>query len=208
MRPAPRILLPVLLLALAAGTSLARQDAQVSRRDADSLQQKIDVIAQRGLVPQKTALRTTVTEGEINSYLAIYGKGQLPTGVIEPRVSILGGDRVFGRATIDLDAVRREGSGGWLDPTSYMSGQLPVTAQGVVRSHDGVARLDLESAQVAGIGIPKSVLQRIVTYYSRSPDYPNGINLDDPFPLPAGIRAIEMRRGEATVVQQQVESRQ
>ncbi len=202
MRAAPRIVFALLIVALVAATSVARQQAQITRRDADSLQQKIDLIAQRGLVPQPAASRTTVTEGEINSYLAIYGKDQLPGGVIDPQVTILGGDRVFGRATIDLDAVRREGSGGWLDPTSYLSGHLPVTAQGLVHTRDGVARLDLESAQVAGIGIPKGVLQRIVSHYSRTPDYPNGINLDEPFPLPAGIRQIEMRPGEATVVQQ------
>jgi hypothetical protein len=166
------------------------------------MQQKIVLIAERGIVPRQAPVRTTVTESEVNSYLAIYARSELPTGVIDPQISILDGDRVFGRATIDLDAVRRAGGGGWLDPTSYLSGRLPVTAEGVVRTKDGVAHLDLESAQVSGITVPKSVLQRIVSHYSRTPDYPNGINLDDPFPLPAGIRQIESRRGEAIVVQQ------
>jgi hypothetical protein len=201
-RHAPRVLVTGLGLALTlvAGAAASLQD--VSRRDADRLQQKIDVIAERGLVPRQTAFRTIVTEAEINSYLAIYGRSQLPAGVVDPQLTILGSDRISGRATIDLDAVRRGSSGGWLDPASYLSGHLPVTAQGVLRTKDGVARFELESAQMAGIGIPKAILQRVVSYYSRTSDYPHGISLDDPFPLPAGIRQIEMHRGEATVVQQ------
>ncbi len=200
MRSASRNVLASLIISLAA-TSLVASQA-VSRRDADSMQQKIVSIAERGLVRQQAPARTTVTESELNSYLAIYAKSELPTGVIDPQISILGGDRVFGRATIDLDAVRRAGGGGWLDPTSYLGGRLPVTAEGLVRTKDGLAYLDLESAQVSGITVPKSFLQRIVAHYSRTPDYPNGINLDDPFPLPAGIKQIESRRGEATIVQQ------
>jgi hypothetical protein len=201
MRAAPGVVVAILLVALVATASTAALQ-NVSRRDADRLQQKIDVIAERGLVPRQTAFRTIVTEAEINSYLALYGKAQLPAGVVDPQLTILGADRLFGRATIDLDAVRRGSSGGWLDPASYLSGHLPVTAQGVLRTKDGVARFELESAQMAGVGIPKAILQRIVSYYSRTPDYPHGVSLDDPFPLPAGIRQIEMRRGEAVVVQQ------
>ncbi len=200
MRSVSRNVLASLIISVAATSLLASQ--AVSRRDADSMQQKIVSIAERGLVRQQAPARTTVTESELNSYLAIYAKSELPTGVIDPQISILGGDRVFGRATIDLDAVRRAGGGGWLDPTSYLGGRLPVTAEGLVRTKDGLAYLDLESAQVSGITVPKSFLQRIVAHYSRTPDYPNGINLDDPFPLPAGIKQIESRRGEATIVQQ------
>ncbi len=197
----PRLLLTGLLLALAVGAGATTPQA-VSRRDADRLQRKIDLIAQLGLVQRPSAVRTTLTESEINSYLAIYGKTQLlPPGVIDPRLTILGGNRISARATIDLDEVRRNSGGGWFDPASYLTGHVPVFAQGVLRTSNGVARLQLESAQVAGISVPKTILQTIVSHYSRTPDYPRGVNLDEPFPLPAGIRQIEMRRGEATVVQ-------
>jgi hypothetical protein len=200
-RRASRLVLACLLLVLTAGAGLAALQA-VSRRDADRLQQKIDLIAERGLIPRPVPLRTTVTEAEINAYLAVYGKTQLPAGVVEPRLAILGSDRVSGRATVDLDEVRRSGSGGWFDPASYLTGQVPVSAQGVLRTSNGVARFQLESAQLAGITIPRTILQQIIAHYSRTPDYPHGVNLDDPFPLPAGIRQIDMRRGQATVVQQ------
>ena len=47
---------------------------------------------------------------------------------------------VSGRAVVDLDVVRqKKSSGGWFDPTSYLTGQLPVTASGRASSR-GTAR--------------------------------------------------------------------
>ena len=54
---------------------------------------------------------------------------------------------------------------------------------------------------VSGVPIPKLLLQEIVSYYSKTRENPAGINLDDPFALPAGIREIQVERGQAIVVQ-------
>jgi len=43
--------------------------------------------------------------------------------------------------------------------------------------------------------------QQIVTYYSRSREHPAGIDLDDPLPLPAGIRELQVEAGRAVIVQ-------
>ena len=59
----------------------------------------------------------------------------------------------------------------------------------------------LESASLAGVPIPKSVLQTLLSHYSRSPDKPDGIGLDDPFALPAAIREIRVEPGRAIIVQ-------
>ena len=64
-----------------------------------------------------------------------------------------------------------------------------------------MARLLFESATVSGVRVPKFVLQQIVSYYSKSETYPSGINLDDPFRLPARIREIQVERGRAIVIQ-------
>ena len=74
-------------------------------------------------------------------------------------------------------------------------------ATGVLHAASGLARLDLESADIAGVPIPKVLLQQIVTFYSRSPEHPSGIDLDDPLPLPAGIRELRVEVGRAIVVQ-------
>jgi hypothetical protein len=45
------------------------------------------------------------------------------------------------------------------------------------------------------------LLQEIVSYYSRTVENPGGFGLDQPFPLPAGIREIQVEPGRAIVVQ-------
>jgi hypothetical protein len=189
----------VILMVSVAGAGAA---VTPSQRDAEQMRQKIDLISQNALSAQPAPRRTTVSEAEINAYLAIDARDQLPQGVIDPAVSILGEGRVSGRATVDLDAVSKErSSGGFFDPMRYLTGQLPVTATGVLHTDNGIARLDLESAQVSGVSVPKAMLQQLLSYYSRSEQHPDGVSLDDPFPLPAKIQRIEMGRGSAVIVQ-------
>jgi hypothetical protein len=71
----------------------------------------------------------------------------------------------------------------------------------LLRTSDGVGRLELESASVAALPIPKSVLQDIISHYSRTQANPAGIGLDAPFALPARIREIQVEVGRATIVQ-------
>ena len=191
-------------------STVVRADVKVTKRDAQLLQQKVATInahaerllKQQPKQPQVQALRTTVTENEVNAYLVYDSKEQLPTGVVDPAVSILGGGRLAGRAVVDLDAVRREKKPtSLLDPMNYLSGRLPVAATGTLTTKEGVGRFQLESASVSGLPIPKMLLQEIVSYYSRSPEIPAGINIDDPFALPARIREIQVERGQAIIVQ-------
>ena len=173
-----------------------------SKRDALAMKQKVEAIAAHGEEPTKQGRRTTVTENEVNSYL-IYELGDdLPTGVVQPSVSALGDGRVSGRAVVDLDAVRKANTSTSLfDLRSFLTGQLPVTAIGVLRTSNGVGRFELQSATVGVLPIPKLLLQEIVAYYSKSPSKPGGISLDDEFELPARIREIQVERGQAIVVQ-------
>jgi hypothetical protein len=45
------------------------------------------------------------------------------------------------------------------------------------------------------------MLQEIVSHYSRSSTAPEGVSIEKPFALPAGIREIEVARGQAIIVQ-------
>jgi hypothetical protein len=174
----------------------------VSKRDADALRQKVAVITAHAEKASKEQRRTTVTENEVNAYFAYDGREQLPTGVVQPWVSILGTGRLSGKAVVDLDAVRRQRNPtSLLDPMNYLMGRLPVTATGTLKTSNGVGRFELESAAVSGVPIPKMLLQEIVSYYSRTAENPGGINLDDPFALPARIREIQVLRGQAIIVQ-------
>src|SRR5262249_36238148 len=83
----------------------------------------------------------TVTEGEVNSYILLEARAQVPTGVVEPYITIVGGGRVSGRAVVDLDAVRKEKNPtSLLDPMNYLMGRLPVTATGVLHTTNAGAR--------------------------------------------------------------------
>ena len=190
----------VLVIALLAVNLLA--GGAVSRHDAEVLKQKVAQINAYAEKPTKQGRRTTVTENEVNAYLAYDAKDQIPAGVVEPSLSILGGGRVSARAIVDLDGVRksRNATSFW-DPVAYLTGRLPVTATGVLKAQSGQAQLILETAAIAGVPIPKLLLQEIVSYYSRTPGKPSGLGLDDPFPLPSRIREIQVERGQAVIVQ-------
>lgn len=189
-------------IAGAAATAAAADRAAIMRRDADQLKQKMSAIRNRSSAAAHHPVRTAITEREVNAYLAFELAGDLPTGVVEPTVMILGPNRVSGRAVVDLDRVRRElNPTSRLDPFYYLTGRLPVGATGTVKARDGVGHFELESATVGGVPIPKFVLQQIVSYYSRSPERPSGISLDSSFALPASIREIQVDRGQAIVVQ-------
>ena len=177
-------------------------DVRATKRDAASLKQKVATITAHGETSSKVARRTIVTENEVNSYLVYEAGPQIPVGVVDPSITVVSPGRLSGRAIVDLDAVRKQKAPtSLLDPMNYLMGRLAVTAVGTLKTADGVGRFELESSSVGSIPIPKILLQEIVGYYSRSPEKPSGISLDDPFPLPARVREIQVDRGQAIIVQ-------
>jgi hypothetical protein len=71
----------------------------------------------------------------------------------------------------------------------------------VLHTQNGQGRFELQQAAVSGVPVPKALLQELVSYYSRTADAPQGINMDEPFVLPANIRQIEVGQGQAVVIQ-------
>ena len=192
-----------LLGALVAAAPLAAQ-GRLSREDADRFQSKLTKIVAFGKAPTAKATQsrsTPVTDIEVNSYLRYLATDQIPTGIVEPVLNALGSGRVSGQAVVDLDAVRTQKKRGWLDPLGYLSGRLPVTASGVLTTKEGKGQFQLQSAEISGVTVPKSVLQELLSYYSRTKENPDGINMDAPFELPAHIREIRVGTGTSTVVQ-------
>jgi hypothetical protein len=182
--------------------------ASVSRQQADAFSRKITLIRQQGeaqttkSTTQQGSRRTPVTESELNSWFAYNSQALLPEGLTKPSLTIIGNGRVAGEATVDLDAIgKRRSSGGAFDPWNLVGGRLPVTVSGVLHTRDGRGRFELQSAELSGIPVPKTLLQELLSHYSKSDDHPNGVRLDDPFPLPANIRQIEVGAGQAVVVQ-------
>jgi hypothetical protein len=173
----------------------------VSRRDAARLQAKLDRITKNSSLQGKKAT-TAITEAEVNSYLRYELADRIPAGVTDPWVSMLDNGRLSGRATVDLGQVAKSRkSTGMLDPFSLLSGSLPLAVNGVLKTKNGMATFALESASISGVPVPAWMLQEIVSYYSKSPSTPNGVEIDKPFALPSGIREIQLAKGQALVVQ-------
>jgi hypothetical protein len=197
------------VVAAAAVLPIAAQ-ARLTKQDADRCQGKLTRINGFASQPPPKAATasasvasqtTQLTDTELNAYLRFHLKDQVPTGVVEPTLSALGEGRVKGTAIIDLDAVRKQKQRSWTDPMSYMTGRLPLTASGLLITQNGVGRFQLETAELSGISIPKSLVQELLSFYSKSPENPSGISMDDPFELPARIKEIRVGKGEAMVVQ-------
>jgi hypothetical protein len=186
---------------LPAGLITASQD--FVKRDADGLEKKLHLIVGRGdlkPVPVKP-LRTPISEREVNSYFKFQGKEHLPVGVLDPTIVIVDGTRLEARAMVDLGAVRKANERTWPMLLSWVSGVVEVRASAKVRATNGFGQLELESASLGGVPIPKTFLQMIVSHYSATAENPAGFNLDQPFELPHQIRQVELQRGAAVIVQ-------
>ena len=197
-----RVRFIAVIVSLLAVAPLAQQ--RFSRQDADRFQHKLAQIVENGGVPARKAQAVRavqVSDVEVTAYLRHHATQDIPVGIVEPAISALGNGRVGGHAIVDLDAVRKAKTRGWIDPLGYLTGRVPVTAAGRLTAQGGVGRFELESAEISGVPVPKSVIQELLSFYSRTPEDPDGINMDDPFELPARIREIRVARGAATVVQ-------
>jgi hypothetical protein len=203
MLPSTRTVAVVALCAASAAVHLTAQP-RLTKQDADRFQTKLVQIVTYGNTPPARAPKprsTPVTDSEVNSYLRFHAQDQVPVGIVEPMLNAMGEGRVAGRAVVDLDAVRKQKQRGWLDPLGYLSGRLPVTASGRLHTKDGVGRFELHAAEISGVTIPKTVLQELLSFYSRTPENPAGIDMDAPFELPSRIREIRVATGQATIVQ-------
>lgn len=190
-------------LAFVAGAAGLSAQPKLSKLDATRFAAKLAQIEKNSLTPRKSGVgrSTQVSDTEVNAYLRYLAGPQIPVGIAEPDLRGVGNGRVTGRAMVDLDAVRTQKKRSWTDPLGYLMGRLPITAAGTLTTGKGVGRFQLESAEISGVTIPKSLLQELLSYYSRTPEDPDGINMDEPFTLPAGIQEIRIGQGTAVIVQ-------
>jgi hypothetical protein len=175
---------------------------QLSQDQGNSLARKIEGINKNAAADPPRSKTTPVSESEVNSYLAFNSNDNIPRGLANPEIRLVGNGQLAGRVYVDIDEFKRgRSSGGLIDPFNYIAGQVPVTARGVLRTKEGVGRFQFAAAEIHGVPLPKPLVQELVSFFSRTPEKPNGINMDEPFNLPAKIRAITIQRGEALVVQ-------
>jgi hypothetical protein len=188
-----------LLFILCMSSSLA---IALSRQDGDRLQAKIDAMMKNAAASPPKPREFSVPENEANSYLVFNLKEKMPQGLTNPEITMIGDGALAARVLVDMDEVkRRRQSRSLIDPLNYLSGQVPLNARGILRTREGRGQLHLRSADIGGIPLPKPLLQELVSFFSRTPQNPNGFDIDSPFDLPAKIREISVRTGESVVVQ-------
>lgn len=196
----PRVVLALLLLvAVCAANSAA---AQLSRQEGAGLQEKIDAIAKNGASTPPKPMKTIIEESEANSYLVFNLQDKIPKGLTNPQIHMLENGQLAGRVLVDIDEFKRNRqSNGVMDPLNYLSGQVPVTARGTLRTSVGKGHFQLASAELMGFPLPKPFLQELVSFFSRTRDHPGGFDIDAPFNLPAKIREAVINRGQTALVQ-------
>jgi hypothetical protein len=194
-----RIFFVLLILGAALSNTAA---LQLSQQHGDALQRKIDEVNKNGSRNPAAPKRTPMSELEVNSYLAFNLKDKIRQGLTHPEITMIGDGQLAGRAIVDLDEFKRHRKAqGFMDPFSYLSGRVPLTARGALRTRAGRGQFQFGSAEIFGVPLPKPIVQELVTYFSRTPENPKGFDMDAPFDLPARIRDVVVNRGESIVVQ-------
>jgi hypothetical protein len=187
------------LLTLFASSSLA---VALSQEDGNRLQAKIDAIVKNAAANPPKPREYSIAEQEVNSYLIFNLKEKIPKGLAQPEITMIGDGALTARVLVDMDEVkRRRQSRSVIDPLNYLSGQVPLHARGLLRAREGRGQLYLRSADIAGVPLPKPILQELIGFFSRTPQNPQGFDIDAPFDLPSKIREISVRAGESVVIQ-------
>ena len=195
--PANRRFARALAGALLVVASLHAAGAPPTKREAALFQQKIEILRKH-----EAKRRTVITENELAAYFLFDAVKDLPVGLIDPSIKVLGPNRLSGRVVADLDAVRKASPPrSLLDPKNLLIGRVPLSATAVFSSKDGMGKFVLESAKLGNLPLPKLLLDEIASYYTRSDAKPAGYTTEDPWPLPAGIREVRITPGQAVILQ-------
>ena len=173
----------------------------LSWADADSLSRKLAAIEENHKNPPATAGRrqtVQVTQGEINSYLNLAYASELPKGVSEVEIR-LGNERIEAKGSVDVEQVKGKVVTPAWSPLSLLGGQVPIELGGKLVNEDGFGTIELDTAYVASIRVPISVVEQMVASSTRSEKHPDGFDIHAPFRLPYSVNRVKIEPGKATL---------
>ncbi len=189
MRFASAALLGIALLA-------AAQSRKTNPAPVHSMDAKLAYVEKNGAKPVPDPKPTEFTEQEINAYLTS-GEVRFPQGV--QSVKLQGQpDVITGDARVDFDQVKagRKASNPLL---SMFSGVHDITVVAHARGMNHKGYVQVDSASLDGVAIPKFVLEMFVERYV-TPKYP-GIGINSQFALPDKIDTATVGQHKVTVTQ-------
>jgi hypothetical protein len=168
----------------------------VSQAMADSLGRKLADIEKRHKARTRKPETVVVTEGELNSYLALTLAPELPAGVSNLAVRFER-ERIETTGVVDLDQVGKIPADSPLSPLSLLAGPVNVEVAGRLLNQDGFGTVEWERVRVASIPLPLSVLARLVASSTRTARQPEGFDIHAPFRLPYRARRVQLQPGKA-----------
>jgi hypothetical protein len=175
--------------------------AGLSWAEADAMTRKLAAIEERHRQQKaRKSPAVQVTQGELNSYLNLSYASELPKGVSDLEVRF-GQGRIEAKGFVDMEQVkgRVPASSTW-SPLSFLSGLVPVEIAGkLVTAEDGFGTVELDSAYVASIRVPVSVVEQMIASSTKSEKHPEGYDLRAPFRLPYSVNRVRVEPGKAVL---------
>ncbi|HVZ18849.1 MAG TPA: hypothetical protein VG897_17160 [Terriglobales bacterium] len=163
---------------------------------ARSAQTKFDRIKQNAGRSSPDQTPTTLTENEINAWLAS-GRVQLPKGV--KKLQFRGTPGIINAtAIVDFDEITA-GRGSFNPLLALFSGTHRVEATARAQGSGGEGHVNVESASLDGVEIPRRALEFFIDRYIK-PKHPE-IGLDTMFKLPYKIDSASVESHQLVLLQ-------
>jgi len=163
---------------------------------AAATQKKLDYLQKNAALAKPDPKPTTFTEQEVNAYFAS-GQVKLPQGVQSLKLQGQA-DVITGTARVDFDQIKA-GQRNSNPLLSMFSGLHDVVVVAHARGMNHTGYVQVDSASLNGVEIPRFALEMFVEKYLR-PKYPN-VGMNSQFALPAKIDTATVGQHELTVVQ-------
>ena len=175
-------LLPVALFLGALAWWFTRRRRPVAAPPTTRISERFAAVPTAVVADEPKAEKSGATQDQAPAATPVWaGKAKPPAAVPTPATPVVGNTPT------------------WMAPAEIESDTVAPLNQ----APGGRERIELARAY-ADLGdraTARTLLQEVVSYYSRTPEHPEGIRLDEAFALPANIQKIEVGSGQAVVVQ-------
>jgi hypothetical protein len=173
-------------------------DPGVSRAAADSCAKKVKGLQDFAAAPAKKSLETTLSQDEINSYLALeLSPSYHPS--LKSLVMRFEEDRLQGVALVDFDKLGMNAKGLARLFAGLLSGTHTLTMKGKLRTEGGKGSFVLDEAQFDGTTLPNFLVEQIISAVGSRQKPP--FDPVQPTQMPWGIKTVDVHAGRIVVHQ-------